>query len=1080
MTIFAGAKGQKVNANIATEQEIEAAHAGLESETVELRATVKLLNDLNLSSVSSAQKSLLLDISKKVGLRQALTDEEGAQYEELRVLITNAQSDLENSNIKSDILVANIIEGLNSVVTDVNLSRELRSSALSEAVKLTNHFDRKLEDLDLKDTVKVQAVLATSVENLKKSGKTIDFKDLNKYSDLSVRTSDERKQLDDSKVGSKTFKDAFRENPSQFSQGARKGVISTGLHATGLGDLDEVFGITDKLDSILGVGLSKLFKKRDKSSEDPLSVINENTKLTADSSEKTAENISVLTSLTKDQLNLLNDGQSKVISGQETIKNIAESEASKRSDGVLDTFKKSKEKSSEKSSSFLGDLFDQFAGNKIKGKLAGLKSGILGKAVGLATGAAGIAGSTIGTASGIASSVGAASKFGLGGAAKLAGKAAKFIPGLGQAVMAGQALYDGFQGYDAEKGQKLYGDSSWKGKTASAATSIASGLTFGLVSEEDIAGAAKWVVSGIKDTFSEVVDAISGSINWITNGIKKAFTFITESLGKTADYLIKPYKETFEFFSNAIQSPIESMSGMLASIGNGFTGLFDWLCDLPVIGKFFQGLKVGGQAVINLGSNIATGVGQAYTVGKERVSQAATAVQEGASKAWSAVKGAITGVKETGKGYNVVEGADGSVIKQEGARNWRNNNPGNIEAGDYANKMGAIGSDGRFAIFPSQEAGRGAKEKLIFEGKNYKDLNVDQAIKRYAPPSENNTDSYVKNVLESVGGANKKMSEYTPEERQKIMDRMAKVEGYREGKTTILKEGTSKVSVASNSSLNSGQSSLSAANDNLIGGANNDILTRKLVFNDKSVTNPTPSSSQLHTSSDLNQAAVNQINRSKDLSDKFNQKLSPTELNSLMPSNDNQQKLSPEVITTGSRRQSAKNFEASLNDSSKLVVDDSKVSRRQAAKNFEASLNDSSKPVIKSSGMSLDEILNTKVAEPSSVSRSQAAKNFEASLSNSDKNSGSSLGNVIPINQTPYKPSNLSSSPTVSPVINNAPVQDSPLLSVESSSSPATSNSVSGGSSGGGSSTKATDKGIDKRPVIDDFGIHFFNQLLLG
>ena len=46
----------------------------------------------------------------------------------------------------------------------------------------------------------------------------------------------------------------------------------------------------------------------------------------------------------------------------------------------------------------------------------------------------------------------------------------------------------------------------------------------------------------------------------------------------------------------------------------------------------------------------------------------------------------------------------------------------------------------RFAVFPNYETGRQAKSDLIFEGKNYKDLSLDSAIARYAPPKENDYD----------------------------------------------------------------------------------------------------------------------------------------------------------------------------------------------------------------------------------------------------------------------------------------------------------------------------------------------------
>ncbi|MEO6279181.1 hypothetical protein [Roseateles sp.] len=141
----------------------------------------------------------------------------------------------------------------------------------------------------------------------------------------------------------------------------------------------------------------------------------------------------------------------------------------------------------------------------------------------------------------------------------------------------------------------------------------------------------------------------------------------------------------------------------------------------------------------------------------------------------------ISKVVETGAGYNVVQRGDGSVVRQEGARNWRNNNPGNIEFGDFAKRHGATGSDGRFAIFPTYEAGRAAQEALFFDGKNYKNLKLSDAIARWAPPSENNTTAYQAAVLGSVGGRDRLTSEYTPEERRAIMDAKQRVEGFKVG-----------------------------------------------------------------------------------------------------------------------------------------------------------------------------------------------------------------------------------------------------------------------------------------------------------
>lgn len=157
----------------------------------------------------------------------------------------------------------------------------------------------------------------------------------------------------------------------------------------------------------------------------------------------------------------------------------------------------------------------------------------------------------------------------------------------------------------------------------------------------------------------------------------------------------------------------------------------------------------------------------------------------------------ITKVLETGAGYNVVQLADGSVIKQEGTWNWRNRNPGNIEDGKFAKSRGHVdlsdadGSKGskRFAAFPTFAAGRKAKKELLFESSGYKDLDMMAAIEKYAPKHENNTKAYQQHVLKAVG-SNKRMGDYTPEEREKFLNAVEQKEGLVPGKITVIKPPT--------------------------------------------------------------------------------------------------------------------------------------------------------------------------------------------------------------------------------------------------------------------------------------------------
>ena len=138
-----------------------------------------------------------------------------------------------------------------------------------------------------------------------------------------------------------------------------------------------------------------------------------------------------------------------------------------------------------------------------------------------------------------------------------------------------------------------------------------------------------------------------------------------------------------------------------------------------------------------------------------------------------------------GKGYTDFVSPDGTVQRRKGTRAWRNNNPGNIEYGNFARAHGAIGTDGRFAVFPSYEAGRKAKASLLFETSRYKNRTIAGAIARYAPQFENDTAAYASTVANAIGvPTSTRLSELTAEQRSAMLDAMEKVEGFKPGGQT--------------------------------------------------------------------------------------------------------------------------------------------------------------------------------------------------------------------------------------------------------------------------------------------------------
>ena len=160
---------------------------------------------------------------------------------------------------------------------------------------------------------------------------------------------------------------------------------------------------------------------------------------------------------------------------------------------------------------------------------------------------------------------------------------------------------------------------------------------------------------------------------------------------------------------------------------------------------------------------------------------------DGLSAASFATTPAAQHVVSAGKGSIQVAMEDGSVVERTGSRNWRNNNPGNIEYGKFARASGAVGTDGRFAVFPTYQAGQVAQAKLLFEVPAYANQTVAGAITKWAPPKENDTANYIKQVATKAGvDPSDKMSDIPPQKRMLFLKAMEQVEGLKPGTETKL------------------------------------------------------------------------------------------------------------------------------------------------------------------------------------------------------------------------------------------------------------------------------------------------------
>ena len=110
---------------------------------------------------------------------------------------------------------------------------------------------------------------------------------------------------------------------------------------------------------------------------------------------------------------------------------------------------------------------------------------------------------------------------------------------------------------------------------------------------------------------------------------------------------------------------------------------------------------------------------------------------------------------------------------------FSHNNPMNIHYGDFAAKYGAkSGSNdagGKVAIFPTLEIGIQANKDLLF-GSGYNNLTISQARNRWVSGDPNVTNASTASIVKAMGG-NKRLSELTPAEKNKLFKEFTKWEG---------------------------------------------------------------------------------------------------------------------------------------------------------------------------------------------------------------------------------------------------------------------------------------------------------------
>ena len=138
-----------------------------------------------------------------------------------------------------------------------------------------------------------------------------------------------------------------------------------------------------------------------------------------------------------------------------------------------------------------------------------------------------------------------------------------------------------------------------------------------------------------------------------------------------------------------------------------------------------------------------------------------------------------------------------STLYVGGNRTWRNQNPGNIGAGPWASRHGAIGAAGKpgkkskFAVFPNYEIGRTAIFSRL-TSPDFINQTIWDAIPHYAPGFENDVAWYRKLVKQVTGLDLKRTIKSLSEKKlEALVNAIERAEGnFKPGK--IIKEPTKK------------------------------------------------------------------------------------------------------------------------------------------------------------------------------------------------------------------------------------------------------------------------------------------------
>jgi len=230
---------------------------------------------------------------------------------------------------------------------------------------------------------------------------------------------------------------------------------------------------------------------------------------------------------------------------------------------------------------------------------------------------------------------------------------------------------------------------------------------------------------------------------------------VTEQNTKNAQKLQQQWAETSQAFSKAKNALMDELYPALSATLQGGTAFFEGFvnADKKLDGFLSQLTLIGGAALTLQGALsslkiVGVSVGEGLTAAFSKLFGAAALLfhSEGLNKGED---------EEIARIYAAQDKASGKGGAASGLpRNMRNNNPGNIEYGDFAREHRATGSDGRFAIFPDMKTGQDAMASLLMSYAKGGTNTIAGIVSKWSPAGDNgaaNTNAYIADVAKKTG-----------------------------------------------------------------------------------------------------------------------------------------------------------------------------------------------------------------------------------------------------------------------------------------------------------------------------------------